>query len=322
LGGGAVWLSLQVEKMYVNDLCQELITFYEILRDQNEDFFVIVNEITKNWQFISDISKKEANNIYNNQNIDEIINFLYPYREQLENSFFALQYREEYFDVLIKSLKNKIKNIHKIESKKGKLPKKHISKNIKCALKSGFYTMIRNIFNKHKEQDALRISCFYFLRDYCFSSMFKYNVKGEFNVPYGGISYNDKLPNWRIKNWKNPKLTKHLQSTCFNKVDFYDFFQQNKPTKNDFIFVDPPYDSDFSTYADNTFGVKDQKRLADYLINECEANFMAIMKNIKLIRSLYENKKGIICLYFDKNYSVSFKDRNDRAVEHVIIVRK
>ena len=39
---------------------------------------------------------------------------------------------------------------------------------------------------------------------------------------------------------------------------------------NDFVFLDPPYDSEFSTYAKNEFDRGDQARLADYLIKECK----------------------------------------------------
>lgn len=34
---------------------------------------------------------------------------------------------------------------------------------------------------------------FYFIREYCYGSMFRYNSKGEFNIPYGGMSYNKKI---------------------------------------------------------------------------------------------------------------------------------
>src|SRR5690625_7019842 len=59
------------------------------------------------------------------------------------------------------------------------------------------------------------------------------------------------------------------------------------PKENDFVFVDPPYDTDFSTYAKNQFDQFDQERLANYLIHECEGNFMLVIKNTELIASLY-----------------------------------
>ena len=68
-----------------------------------------------------------------------------------------------------------------------------------------------------------------------------------------------------------------------NIIDFEDFFILHKPKKNDFVFLDPPYDSEFSTYAKNEFTRKDQERLANYLINNCKAKWMMIIKNTDFI---------------------------------------
>ena len=40
---------------------------------------------------------------------------------------------------------------------------------------------------------------------------------------------------------------------------------ENLNMKFDFIFLDPPYDTEFSTYAKNEFGKEDQIRLANFL---------------------------------------------------------
>ena len=88
--------------------------------------------------------------------------------------------------------------------------------------------------------------------------------------------------------------------------------------KNDFIFLDPPYDTEFNTYARNTFDKADQKRLADYLQSECEAKFMLIIKSTPYILSLYKNKNLNIRV-FDKKYLVSFMNRNNKNVQHLLI---
>ena len=40
--------------------------------------------------------------------------------------------------------------------------------------------------------DAQRAANFFFVREYCYGSMFRYNSKGGFNIPYGGMTYNRK----------------------------------------------------------------------------------------------------------------------------------
>ena len=38
--------------------------------------------------------------------------------------------------------------------------------------------------------DSLTAAVYLFVRDTWYSSMFRYNARGDFTVPYGGISYN------------------------------------------------------------------------------------------------------------------------------------
>lgn len=84
------------------------------------------------------------------------------------------------------------------------------------------------------------------------------------------------------------------------------------------FFLDPPYDTEFNTYTGNTFTLKDQARLANYLIKDCSANWLMIIKATPYILSLYKDK-GLNIKSFDKIYTVSFKNRNNKQAEHLII---
>jgi DNA adenine methylase len=148
--------------------------------------------------------------------------------------------------------------------------------------------------------------------------MFRYNAKGEFNVPYGGIAYNRKNFQKKVDYLRTEELKSLLDNTIIENEDFEAFFEKHIPSKNDFIFLDPPYDSEFSTYAKNEFTRKDQERLANYLINKCKAKWMMIIKNTDFIFGLYD-KKGLNIKSFDKTYLVSFMNRNDKNVEHLLI---
>jgi len=53
------------------------------------------------------------------------------------------------------------------------------------------------------------------------------------------------------------------------------------------VFLDPPYDSDFSTYAQNTFGRDEQIRLCDCL-KHTKAKIMLVIKNTEFIYGLYK----------------------------------
>ncbi|MFN2126636.1 MAG: DNA adenine methylase, partial [Anaerolineales bacterium] len=90
------------------------------------------------------------------------------------------------------------------------------------------------------------------------------------------------------------------------------------PAEGDFVFLDPPYDTEFSTYTKNEFTRKDQVRLADYLIKSCKGSWMIIIKNTDFIYNLYAGN-GLNIHSFDKTYLVSFMNRNDKNAEHLII---
>ncbi len=177
-----------------------------------------------------------------------------------------------------------------------------------------------NNIDEYSISHSFSVAIFFFIRNYAYSGMFRYNKSGGFNVPYGGIGYNRKNLAKKVEYLQSQELVKHLQQTTIDNLDFEDFFKKNNPKKDDFIFLDPPYDSKFSTYAKNQFKQQDQARLANYLINECEANWMMVIKNTDFIYSLY-NKKGIYMSSFDKKYLVSFQNRNDKNAKHLIITK-
>ena len=208
-----------------------------------------------------------------------------------------------------------------LEKTKNNLTDNDILDNIETALKSAFYMHIRHIYNntkKYKIDNALKSAMFLFIRNFAYSGMFRYNTKGEFNVPYGGIAYNRKNFRKKVDYLRTKELEVLLNRTTIESLDFEVFFKNHQPTKNDFVFLDPPYDSEFSTYAKNEFTKADQKRLANYLIKECKAKWMMIIKNTNFIFNLYNNK-GLNIQSFDKTYLVSFMNRNDKKAEHLLI---
>ena len=56
-----------------------------------------------------------------------------------------------------------------------------------------------------------------------------------------------------------------LATTEFHSEDFEPFLAGCDPATDDFVFVDPPYDSDFSAYDNRAFGAADQVRLEGVL---------------------------------------------------------
>jgi DNA adenine methylase len=219
------------------------------------------------------------------------------------------------------NLSRKMQRMKVLEKERRELPLKDINDNIETAIKSAVYMNYRYLYNDNSircEKEILHCALFFFIRNYAYSGMFRYSSKGEFNVPYGGIAYNSKLMEKKLSYYKTPALLNHFSNTRIYNMDFEKFLRSVNPSENDFVFLDPPYDSEFSTYAQNAFTRDDQIRLANYMINDCKAKWMLIIKNTDFIYSLY-NKEGINIRTFDKEYLVSFMNRNDKKVTHLLI---
>ena len=342
IGGGAVYFSIDANEYFINDKSDELISLYNMVRDQNEEFFEKMEAIEHNWNIISQVVDHHEDtliNIYNSykdnevneqQLSDMITEFVLENAEEFNGLLRRdFNYQIENFVVeLCKSIKNKMKRMKKIAETKGELDRDDLVDNIESSLKAAFYTHFRYLINYRDElglSNEFATAIYFFIRQTCYSSMFRYNKNGKFNVPYGGISYNRKSFANKIAYYRNQDLIEHLENTTIGNMDFYDFMIQHAPEEDDFVFLDPPYDTEFSTYAKNEFDKDDQARLAEYLINECRGNFMIVIKNTEYISSLYQegtitaNGGNIHVSSFDKKYFVSFQDRNNKEAQHLLI---
>lgn len=335
IGGGAVYFSIDADKLFINDKSYELIDLYNAIKNKDKLFFKVMNEISSNWELlekiVNDNSKKFidiyldfSNNTINELDVKKwIVGFISKHSKEfngmLESNFNINL--ENFIKELNKNLVSKTKRMKKIELEKGTLPNKDILDNIESAFKSAFYMHFRYLYNhieKYNIEKSKEVAIFFFIRNFAYSGMFRYNKNGHFNVPYGGIGYNRKNLTKKLEYLQSERLIKHLEKTNINNLDFEDFFKKNKPKKDDFIFLDPPYDSEFSTYAQNEFTRVDQSRLANFLINSCESKWMMIIKNTDFIFSLYD-KPNINISTFDKTYMVSFQNRNDRNAKHLLV---
>ena len=335
VGGGAVYFSINANKLFINDKSHELIDLYKTIKKEDKLFFNIMNEIIYNWELLEKIvnnNSQEFINCYLDFSSNKtteldiknwIVNFVLKHSKEfngmLESNFNINL--ENFIKELNKNLVSKTKRMKKIELEKGKLPHQDILDNIESAFKSAFYMHFRHLYNnieKYNIEKSKEVAIFFFIRNFAYSGMFRYNKSGGFNVPYGGIGYNRKNLSKKLDYLQSKTLINHLSNTNIDNLDFEDFFKKNKPTKNDFIFLDPPYDSEFSTYAKNEFTKDDQSRLANYLIKECKAKWMMIIKNTDFIFNLYD-KQNINISTFDKKYMVSFQNRNDRNAKHLLI---
>lgn len=333
VGGGSVFMAFNANNFFINDKSNELINLYQFISKNDSTFYSWANGIETAWK--DTLSYANSTNLesffisFRNNEIDvkelknKIENFVKENEQNILNNlpdFFTMNKNIFISEVKV-NLTRKFQRMKKIETEKWVLPDEDVKANIETAFMSALYMYFRNLYNdkgiqKNKE---LYTAIFLFIRNYTYSGMFRYNNAGEFNVPYGGTSYNSKTLNSKFNYYQSEKVLNKFAHTIIENLDFEDFFRKNVPQENDFIFFDPPYDSEFSTYAQNNFTRADQVRLANYLYTKCKARWMMIIKATPYILSLYENK-GLNIKQFDKTYTVSFMNRNDKKAEHLIIM--
>lgn len=316
VGGGAVFFDTSAPFCCINDKSEELINLYRCIKNNDSDlrrFLQLeLDEFTSLGTFVDEHPEEILDLYHSRSTVEEFL---------LQHKQFFSGPADNYNDIFIKEIKrnlnSKIKRSEKLEQENGEIPDRDRLDNMEAALKSAYYMFIRHLLNHASElSHGRQAAVFFFVREYCYSSMFRYNANGEFNVPYGGISYNRKDFGKKIDYLLSEEVHTKFQNANIHCKDFEDFLEGLHLTEEDFIFLDPPYDSDFSTYAQNAFGRTEQIRLCECL-KRTKAKILLVIKNTNFIYDLYKNDFNITS--FDKKYMVSFMNRNDRKAEHLVI---
>lgn len=100
-----------------------------------------------------------------------------------------------------------------------------------------------------------------YLNKTCFNGLYRVNSKGQFNVPIG------RYDNPRILDEDRLRIaSKALHNAQFEVRDFRAVVEVARP--GDFLYFDPPYHplsdtSNFTSYTAGSFGMADQRDLAD-----------------------------------------------------------
>jgi len=338
-GGGAVFFDLEPKEAVINDISGELMTFYKLIKNgkSGEKFKKELYNYVEAWAKINVYMEKFGDSflrLYLRYREDKIthgemskkFDILFEDKIVPFNGLFKPKFcveREGLLREIKRNLLSKLKRTkEKIDSEK-RFNDFEIKKNIETGFRAGLYIHFRNIMNKSitnkiKLPNEKKIANWYFIREFCYGGMFRFNAKGEFNVPYGGIAYNKKDFKNKVDYIFSDKVRELLTNTKTENKDFEDLFNSLKLSEKDFIFLDPPYDTEFSKYEDNPFTREDQKRLAKILI-KTKAKWILIIKETDFIRSLYDGKKNIKIDKFGKTYMFNIKERVDTAVQHLII---
>jgi DNA adenine methylase len=104
---------------------------------------------------------------------------------------------------------------------------------------------------------------FIYLNRTCFNGLYRVNLKGEFNVPYGFKNYRQLFDFNKLR-----RVSKLLKPTILRCYDFSASLEHVK--SGDLVFLDPPYTAThivngFTKYNEKLFTSQDQERLASFV---------------------------------------------------------
>ena len=335
-GSGGVFFRLQNENKikgssFINDYSKSLMDFYSSVT--HDGFAAELSRLSNKWNDIRNfadafakkygqdffdcitINKDKTNDFLDN----EKLKFLYNKVSDLEKNFnfhgFSL------INSIIKSLNDKCSRFRK---KSISLSETDVAYNsITTAICQAFYFIIRDMYNdwnnhghgKEYAQDE-RSAQWFFIREYCFGSMFRFGPKGDFNVPYGGLSYNGKCFERKIEKLVEPEIKHLFRGVHMYNDDFGASISKWDFNQNDFMFLDPPYDSKFTDYDNNGFGKKEHIRLKETL-QKCNCNWLMAIGKTDFIADLY---KEYNIAEYDKTYMYQARGEYDsKHTTHLVI---
>ena len=183
-----------------------------------------------------------------------------------------------------------------------------------------YYYQVRNIDRDVKKYNKLadykKAARTIYLNKACFNGLYRVNSKNEFNVPFGK---KEKVNTYEGQNLGVVHCILNFNDIKLLSTDFEEAVKDAK--KGDFVYLDPPYDSDTSTfndYTENGFNKDEQRRLA-LLFKELSDRGCFVMlsnHNTILVNELYKDY-NIHVISAKRNINSNGKKRG--KVEEVII---
>ena len=153
--------------------------------------------------------------------------------------------------------------------------------------KKDLYLRFRTQFNASDADTLESAVLLYSLNKLCFNGLYRENSKGGFNVPFG---QKKNFPPLIREDFE--EVSRLLEHTEILNSDFEGTIARAKA--GDFVYLDPPYipidiTASFTSYHSEGFGVVDQQRLAEAMIELGKSGIKAMCSNsdTSLTREIY-----------------------------------
>lgn len=145
--------------------------------------------------------------------------------------------------------------------------------------------------NEWNSDEAAQL--FYYMNRTSYNGLCRFNNKGEFNAPFGqykSIPYAESFDAYRdvLADW---------EFTCGE-------FDALKLDSGDFVYADPPYDVDFTSYSQGGFSWEDQVRTAEtfakhrgpvILVNQATSRIKTLYRKLGFELEYHDAPRRISC---------------------------
>lgn len=151
------------------------------------------------------------------------------------------------------------------------------------------YYIVRS---KEFTNDIDKAAKFIYLNQTSYNGIYRVNLKGVYNVPYG----------FRKKDFLDPILLRSVSSSLANSSLFQSDFEIVKEhiLPNDFVFLDPPYtvshnDNGFIKYNEKLFSLEDQYRLSEMIsfIKEHDAHYILTNAAHHKVKEIFNHNDNV-----------------------------
>ena len=222
---------------------------------------------------------------------------------------------------VINDLNQELMNTYKVLCDEEKFKKMcRVLNNYEANHNEEFYYEIRNKDrNKNtynKLSDYTRAARTIYLNKACFNGLYRVNSKGEFNVPYGKKT---KVNTYDGNNLITVSNYLTMNDIKILNVDYKEALKTAK--KGDFVYIDPPYDSDtaiFTNYTETGFNKDSQRELASSFKELSDKGVFVMLSNYNttLIQDLY---KGYHIHLIEAKRNINANAKKRGSVFEVII---
>jgi DNA adenine methylase len=179
------------------------------------------------------------------------------------------------------------------------------------------YYLGRTRFNEIKFSDNNMLSIekaalFIYMNKCGYNGMYRENSQGIYNIPFGKMK-NPKICDIQtLTNVSN--YLKNVHIACCEYQYILDLIE-----KDDFVYLDPPYDDTFTDYTNNKFGQDEQKLLKIFIDKLTIKGVYVMLSNsaTDFIKNLYKDYKQI---NLTTKYSLGGKGADRGNKQELLIV--